>query len=153
MWHLTLPKRLGSPRKHRKLIRKLNKLAEPMPKFALQDGDLGNKAKYDFMLHHKRKELAIEYVTKTWGSIPSLQQIKGTTEYYYIVHSLQFSYCQALIREHIIAELNDVLRRLGGKNPVKVEGLPIAKDIQDAINKMQKGEIGFKEAIDATKID
>jgi hypothetical protein len=153
IWHLTLPKKLGSPRNHRRLIKRLNYLARPMPDFASKDGKLGNSVQYNFMLDHKRKDVAVEYLTRTWGSIPSLRQIKGTTEYYYIVHSLQFSYSQALIREHIIAELNNVLKRLGMRNTVKVEGLPLAKDILEAIHKMQSGEIGFAEAVAATKFE
>ncbi len=152
IWHLTLPRQLGSPRSHRALIRKLKKLSEPMPKFAIQDGGLGSSVQYDFMHHRKRKDIAVEYVTRDWGSIPSLRQIKGTTEYYYIVHSLQFSYCQALIREHIIKELNGVLARLDTGNTIEVEGLPSAKEIQQAIFDMQRGEIGFKEAIEVSRI-
>ncbi len=152
IWHLTLPSQLGSPRRQRRLIRKLKLMAEPMPKFASKDGKLGNSAQYDFMLDHKRKDLAVEYITHDWGSIPSLRQIKGTTEYYYIVHSMQFSYSQALIREHILKEINGLLARLGTKNTIKVEGLPVAKDINDAILNLQKGEIGFKEAVEVTKI-
>jgi len=152
IWHLMLPKKLGPPRRHRSLIRKLNYLSKPVPDFATKDGKMGASAQYDFMLDHDRKEIAVEYLTKKWGSIPSLRQIKGTTEYYYIIHSLQFSYSQALIREHIIVELNSIVARLGTRNTIKVEGLPLAKDIKEAMNKLQKGEIGFEQAIAAAKV-
>jgi len=151
IWHLTLPATLGSPQAHRRLLKKLNRISEIMPSFTRGDGDMGQRRNYDFMAHNKNKEVGAEFITGVWGSIPSLGRIKGTTEYYYIVHSLQFKHCQALLREHIIGELNSVLNRLGVHNSIKVTGLAAAADIQAAISKMEKGEIGFKEALAATK--
>lgn len=149
IWHIKLPRKLGTPRKHRKMLKKLNALSEPMPKFAHKDGDLGQSAKYDFMAHHHVKDIAVEQTTSHWGSIRSLSQIKGTTEYYYIVNRLQATYSQALLREHIIDEINDLLGKLGIKNKLKVEGLKLAADIKDAIRKLEKGEIGFDKATNA----
>lgn len=149
IWHIKLPRKFGTPRRHRKMLKKLNVLSEPMPKFTHKDGDLGQSAKYDFMVHSHAKKIAVEQITSRWGSIRSLSQIKGTTEYYYIVNRLQATYSQALLREHIINEINDLLRKLGVKNNLKLEGLKLATDIKDAIRKLEKGEIGFDKAMNA----
>lgn len=151
IWHITLPRSLGTPRQHRKMLKKLNLLSEPTPKFTYDDGDLGSSAKYDFMAHHHTKDIALESITSSWGSIRSLSQIKGTTEYYYIVNRLQATYSQALLREHIIHKINDLLTRLGVKNSLKVEGLKTPSGIRNAISKLERGEIGFSEAMDAIK--
>jgi hypothetical protein len=149
IWHIKLPRKLATPRKHRKMLKKLNTLSEPMPEFALKDGELGGSVKYDFTKHHYNKEIAVEHTTTRWGSIRSLSQIKGTTEYYYIVNRLQATYSQALLREHIFAEVNKLLHRLGVKNSVKVEGLSSSSELLQAIKKLEKGEIGFSEALKA----
>ncbi len=151
IWHLKLPRKLGTPRAHRKMLKRLNLLSEPMPEFALKDGELGSSAKYDFSVHHHLKDLAIERTTSGWGSIRSLNQIKGTTEYYYIVNRLQSAYSQALLREHIVKEINALLLQLGIKNTIEVEGLALAKDIKATIPKLEKGEIGFDKALEALK--
>lgn len=151
IWHIKLPRKLGTPHEHRKMLKKLNALSEPMPKFTHKDGDLGQSARYDFMVHNHAKEIAVEQTTSRWGSIRSLSQIKGTTEYYYIVNRLQATYSQALLREHIINEINDLLRKLGVKNNIKLEGLKLATDIKDTIKKLEKGEMGFDEAVSAIK--
>ncbi len=151
IWHLKLPRKLGTPRSHRKMLKRLNVLSEPMPEFALKDGELGSSAKYDFSVHHHLKDLAIERVTSNWGSIRSLSQIKGTTEYYYIVNRLQSAHSQALLREHIIKEINELLSQQGVKNTIKVEGLALSKDIKATIPRLEKGEIGFDEALKALK--
>lgn len=151
IWHVKLPRKLGTPRQHRKMLKCLSALSEPMPEFALKDGDMGGSAKYDFMTHHHNKDIAVELTTNRWGSMRSLSQITGTTEYYYIVNRLQATYSQALLREHIVHQINDLLTKLGVKNGLKVEGLKTSADIKDTIKKLEKGEIGFGEAMDAIK--
>ena len=151
IWHIKLPRKLGSPRSHRKLLKRLAKLSLPMPEFTQKDGDLGQSANYNFVLHHDKKELAVEQLMTKWGSIPSLNQLKHTTEYYYIVHNLQFSHSQALLREHILSEMNVLIKRLGIDNEVVMTGVGTSTDIAEAIKKLDKGEIGFSEALKSAK--
>lgn len=151
IWHIKLPRKLGTPRQHRKMLKKLNLLSEPMPEFALKDGKLGGSANYDFISHHLSKDIAIEQTTANWGSISSLSQIKGTTEYYYIVNRLRSTRSQALLREHILSEINKLLCQLGIKNSIKVDGLVLSTEILEAIKKLEKGEVGFSEALKVIK--
>lgn len=151
IWHIKLPRKLGSPRSHRRLLKRLAKLSAPMPEFTHKDGDLGQSANYDFVLHHDKKELAVEQLMAKWGSIPSLRQLKHTTEYYYIVHNLQFLHSQALLREHILSEMNKLIARLGVDNKIMMSGLGTSTDIDEAIKKLEKGEIGFSEALKTAK--
>jgi len=147
MWHLKLPKELGSPKQHQKMIDNLNKLSEPMPKFALSDTTLGSDLGYDFMTHRTSLDIAVERQTYRWGSIPSLNQIRGTSEYYYMFNRLKFSRAQALIREHTIEELNKLLQQIGFGGTIKIEGLPLAREISNTIPKLSKGEVGFEEVV------
>jgi hypothetical protein len=151
IWHVKLPRKLGTPRKHKKMLKRLNLLSQPMPEFALKDGSLGGSAKYDFTKHRQSKDIAVEQVTSTWGSIRSLSRIQGTTEYYYIVNRLQATRSQALLREHLFLDINRLLKRLGVKNSIKVEGLKTSQEISDSIEKLENGTISFSEAIDVTK--
>lgn len=151
IWHIKLPRKLGTPRSHRRLLKRLAKLSVPMPEFAHKDGDLGQSAKYEFVLHHDKKELAVEQLTAKWGSIPSLRQINHTTEYYYIVHNLKFLRSQAMLREHILSEINNLINRLGVDNKIMMSGVGVSTDIAEAIKKLDKGEIGFSEAFKMAK--
>lgn len=151
IWHIKLPRKLGTPRSHRRLLKRMAKLSVPMPEFTHKDGDLGQSAKYEFVLHHDKKELAVEQLTANWGSIPSLRQLKHTTEYYYIVHNLQFLRSQAMLREHILSEMNNLIQRLGIDNKIMMSGVGISSDIEEAIKKLDRGEIGFSEALKTAK--
>lgn len=149
IWHLKLPRRLGTPRHHRKMISKLNLLSKPMPEFVFKDNELGGSVKFDFMAHRHSKEVAVEHTTSNWGSIRSLSQVKGTTEYYYIVNRLQATYSQALIREHLIDQMNLLLERLDIDNKIFVEGLAGSSDIKKSIKLLEEGKIGFAEALES----
>lgn len=151
IWHVKLPRKLGTPRKHRRMLKRLNVLSQPMPEFALSDSDLGGSAKYDFTKHRQSKDIAVEQVTSTWGSIRSLSRIQGTTEYYYIVNRLKATHSQALLREHLFIEINALLKRLGVKNGIKIEGLKTSQDISESIRKLESGAISFAEAMNVTK--
>jgi len=151
IWHLKLPKKLGSPSRHRRTLKKLNLLSNTTPAFVFEDGKLGGSVNYDFTKHRYNSEVAVENTTSEWGSIWSLSQIKGTTEYYYIVNRLRSCRSQALLREHIISEVNRLISRVGVKNSIQVKGLALSSDISEAISKLERGEIGFEEAMKATK--
>lgn len=147
IWHIKLPRKLGSPRSHRKLLKKLAKLSSPRPEFTHKDGYFGQSAYYNLMLHQDKKELAVEQIMAKWGSIPSLKQLNHTTEYYYIVRNLQFSYSKALLREHILFEINSLIKRLGIDNEIVITGIATSTDIAEAIRKLDEGKIGFSEAL------
>jgi hypothetical protein len=150
MWHIELPRELGSPNEHRAMLVALAR-QEPIAGFALEDGQLGASQGYDFSEHRRAADIATERATRAWGTIPSLQQIDGTTEYYYIARSLQFMRSQALVGEHIMAELNSLLRRLGVSAQIHVEGLPTAALIAEYIAKLEKGEMSFTTALQASR--
>ena len=151
IWHLSLPRKLGTPRQHRNMLKRLKVLSGSMPDFALMDGALGGSAKYDFKVHHQNKDIAVEHTTAGWGSIRSLGRIKGTTEYYYIANILQSAYSRALLREHILSEINNLLCTLGIKNSIRIEGIVSSTEIEETIVQLEQGEIGFTEALKAIK--
>jgi hypothetical protein len=129
----------------------LNSLSEPMPEFVLADGKMGSSVNYDYSAHRFSKEVAVENATANWGSIRSLSRIKGTTEYYYVLNCLKATRSQAILREHILSELNKLLKRMGVNNQIKIEGLVKPAEISNAIKKLDKGEVGFSEALESIK--
>jgi hypothetical protein len=152
MVRLTLPEALGTPEEHRALLRELVKLSTSMPKFALESPELGRDSGYDFAAHHRAQEVAIERAMAKWGTVPSVRRLKGTTEYFFIVRTLQFARSQALIREHIIHELNLLLRRLGVERTISVSGLPAAEAITATMERLERGETDFKSAMEVIEM-
>jgi hypothetical protein len=88
---MALPADLGTPEEHREFLAELVKLSSSMPKFALESQQLGKDSGYDFMAHQRAQEIAIEHAMAKWGTVPSVRHLKGTTDYFFIVRTLQFS--------------------------------------------------------------
>jgi hypothetical protein len=152
VWRLGLPKELGSGRQHRRLLRRLEALSEPMPRFALESLDMGRASAYDFSAHRRACDRLMERATKRWGSVPSLQRpVEGSTEYFFIARRLAFRRAQALLREHVTSELNSFLARLGLDDRVVVSGIPTASEIDATLEGLQRGDATFAEALDSTK--
>lgn len=150
MWHVKLPSELGTPKAYRRMLIELAQ-REPLASFALEDGRLGANQGYEFSVHRRASDIAVERATRAWGTIPSLQRIAGATEHYYVARRLQFLRSQALVREHVVAELNRLLNRQGVSAAVRVDGLPTAAEISDHMTKLSRGEVSFTAALQACR--
>lgn len=152
IWRISLPHGLGSARSYRRLLRRLAALSDPsMPDFALKDLGHGRSVGYEFSAQHEAAERLMERAMRRLGSVPSLQSPVGdSTEYFYISRRVQFRHSQALLREHIIAELNGLLRRLGISATVVVSGLVTSAQLAETARRLHQGEISFEDTLNAT---
>ena len=53
---------------------------------------------------------------------------------------------------NILSEMNNLIQRLGVENKIMMSGVGMSSDINEAIKKLDKGEIGFSEALKIVKI-
>jgi hypothetical protein len=155
IWRLTLPRQLGSPGSHRRLLRRLAALSDPaMPDFVLRNPlDQGRSTGYDFGVERAAEDRLMERATRRWGTTMSIQRPVGdSNEYFFISRRLAFLEAQALLREHLIAEINRLMRRLKIDASIKVTGIPTASEIAESLKRLHRGEISFAEALDSTRI-
>jgi hypothetical protein len=148
IWRVRLPRRLGGVRGHRRMLRALGERTSPHPRFIFEGTDMGRSAGYDFAVHRRACEVEIERATQRWGTIPSRFRVEGTTEYFLFSRRLAFKHAQAELREHILAELNQLLARLGLIHRLQVTGLRPAAEIDRALRQLQAGELTVAEAMD-----
>lgn len=151
IWRIALPHGLGSVQKHRKMIRHLNELSNTTPPFTFEGLDFGARDGFEFDYRHMSTDIAIEQCTRRFGTIPSLGQLKYTMEYYFIAKRIQSALAKALLREHIIKELNSLLARLDIDNSLVVSGIPTAKEIRAIAEELRQGKISFAKAISRAK--
>lgn len=152
MWRLTLPRSLGSPRNHRRLLRRLERLSDPMPPFALNSLDLGRSAGFEFSSLRDACDRLQERATQRWGTIMSIQRPVGSsTEYFFIARRLEFHRAQAELREHIVDRLNELLKRLNVAHSIGVSGIPTAAEIAATLDRLHSGEVSFGQALDSTR--
>lgn len=147
IWRLTLPGRLGGPRRHRRMLQELRSRATPTPEFTLKSLDLGKSAGYDFSVHRTATDIGVERATRRWGTIPSLFRVEGTTEFFLFSRRLAWKKSQLEIRDHVIEELNDLLPRVGIPAKVVLEGLTTPREVEEMIEKLQAGDVTVSEAM------
>ena len=151
VWRITLPRHLGGVRRHRRMLKMLRTRSSPTPAFVLRSMDMGRAAGYEFQAHEMACVVGTERATRRWGTMPSFFRVKGTTEYFSFSRRLAFKRSQAELRDHVIAELNAFLERIGLKNRLVVEGLVSPREISEMMNKLQAGEVTVSEAMDVDR--
>lgn len=122
-----------------------------MPEFALKGLDRGGSVGYEFSAQRAAADRLTEKAMHRWGSVPSLQRPVGdSTEFFFISRRVQFRRSQALLREHIIQDLNGLLSRLKVPASVVVSGLTTSDQLSEILQQLHQGRIGFADALEAT---
>lgn len=149
IWRVKIPHELGGVKGYRKVLKKLRKYNHLGPRFYRQDLEHSLTTKnYDFQKYVRNSKIYFNRVTQKWGWNRRDWSQDKCTEYYSFYKMLSFRYAQAILREHIIREINQLLDRLSVKCKLNVIGLPTAKEILQIRNDMQKGDISFTEVSD-----
>jgi hypothetical protein len=94
----------------------------------------------------------VEHLTRKWGGIPRLHVVDGATEYYFFERHLQWRRSQALVREHVFAEINRLLRRLGVTNQLTVRGLPSSVELSELRIRLRRGEADFARVREESRV-
>ena len=149
IWKVNIPHELGGVSGYNRVIKRLRKYNHLGPKFYRQDLEHGLSTKnYDFIKYVRSSEIYFNSVTHKWGWNRRDWSQEKCTEFYSFYKMLSFRYAQAVLREHIINEINQLLNRLSLKCKLVVNGLPAANEILQMRNSMQKGDLSFTEVSD-----
>lgn len=146
VWRITTPKELGGPKRYRSMIRNLCKFGMP-PAFYMEDLE-ANKTNSHFDLTEYRLQTDVykSKQTRTWGWTGRDYTLEKWTEYYQLYRLLNFAKAQAILREHIVFELNALFRRLHLAAKIEIEGLNTPSDFTSIQHNLAAGQIGFTEA-------
>lgn len=149
IWKVKIPHELGGVWGYKKVLRKLRNYNRLGPEFYRQDLERGITAKdFDFSKYVRSGEIYLNRVTHNWGWNRRDWSQDKCTEFYSFYKMLSFRHAQALLREHIIKEINLLLDRLSVKCKLVVTGLPTSDEILQIRNDMQKGELSFTAVSD-----
>lgn len=154
---LSFPAALGGVRGHHKLMRGLSIIDKSfMPRFLMDDMELHQQTPtYDSIIHKESLEIYLGKTTRRVGWNARSMQDDTCLEYYRIYRYVKFERSKALLREYILDRLNTTIskigRKMGFKAQIQVQGLPSSKDLYSLFERLDKGEVQFSEAFDATR--
>ncbi len=153
MLTVRMPKSLGGVVGFRCVLKGLKKYNGVGPRFYLRNIEReGFSHNFDFSTYMRMQKIYMNKVTSTWGWNGRDMTQEICTEYYTLDKLLSFRRAQAVLREHILDEINKFLNRLSLKCQVLVKGLPTPGDIDAIKRDMRDGNISFTEAMDRVRI-
>lgn len=153
VWCLEMPLALGGRSAYRSILRELRRFEHLGPKFWSKDLERGTQSKnFDFQRYVRNSEIYYGQVTKKWGWNRRDWSQERCTEFFTIYKKMRFLWAQAILREHIINELNSLFKRLDIKCQLEVNGLPTSDDICQENTKLLKGEITFSAALGLVRL-
>jgi hypothetical protein len=144
IWRIEMPPTLGGEKGYLNILNELKRFDSLGPEF--WQNNLGNSKKtkdFDFQRYIRSVEIYRSKVTKIWGWNRRDSSQDRSTEFYYFYKKVTFRLAQAVLREHIILELNALLGRLGIDCQIIVNGLPSPSEIDEIKRALLAGELSF----------
>lgn len=153
IWYLEMPPALGCRRGYRAVLRRLKRFERLGPEFWRKDLDRGvQKSAFDIQRYARDSDIYIGRVTKLWGWNRRDWSQERCTEFFTFYKMIRFSWAKAMLREHVVAELNRLFIRLGIKCVLKVTGLPTPGDILQINDELSDGRIPFSVVSDRVRL-
>lgn len=147
LWSISMPSALGGAWGHKRLLCKLNRYGNVGPNFYMdsledQDGSHAFSAKE----YWRESEIYWRRLTKRWGWGRRDYSDAYTMEFYRLYKRLTFKWAQATLREHVIAEVNGLLKRLDIEASITLTGLICPDAIMKCRDELTSGHISFEQA-------
>lgn len=145
LWKISIPKNLQNIYSYKRILSSIDKFDSLMPK-AFQD-DLhngkNNYYNYDTKKYREKQFLYVNDLTSEWGWNQRSMSDELTTEFYKNYKYIKFNLSQAIFREHIVNELNNLFKKFNLEVSIKIEGLATSKDYEQHIEKYINNDIGY----------
>ena len=147
LWVIHMPPLLGGKKGHKKLISQLARYHKLTPDFQMAEmSEQRKRFTLDFDYYHKTKIIREWQLTKRWGWNHRSFSTDDTTKLHLFYRTITFSWALAVLREHILQELNRLLTRLGVEATIAWSGLPLPEEVLRVRKQMLDGELSFGEA-------
>jgi hypothetical protein len=144
VWRLRLPRQFGSIRKYRAMLAQLSAWPTLGPDFVHSELEK-RRFPQDFSVSDYSRLLRVHQyrVTRDWGWTTRDWSLDYVTEFYQFHRLATFKWAQAILREHIVSELNTFLLRQGIGARVALQNVPLASTILHAREQLKNGAIDF----------
>jgi len=153
VWYLEMPSDLGGRKGYSSVLKRLRRFEHLGPEFWRRGLEHGAQSRdFDFQRYVRNSEIYYGQVTKTWGWNRRDWSQERCTEFFTFYKMIRFKKAQAMLREHVVAELNGLFARLGIKCELQVMGLPTPEAIQQTERELSEGRITFGAASDRVRI-
>lgn len=153
IWKLEMPSVLGGRKGYKMVLTRLRRFERLGPHFWKEDLERGDQSKYfNFQQYVMTAEVYYGRVTRTWGWNRRDWSQERSTEFFTFYKMVTFRWAQAVLREHVISEINGLFVRLGMDCILRVSGLPTSDEILGVRGELLSGNISFSRVADIVTI-
>lgn len=155
---LSMPKELGGIKKYKGLLKQLKWLSDcNIPEFVMDDMAIQKQQKgYEFSIYENSHDIYLANITKNMGWTARGLFNKHSLEYYFFYRHLMFDKTRAILREYILRNLNDILKKTGKKMnfeaKIKINGIPSSQDYDNYIKQLMEGSLKFSEVVKLSSV-
>lgn len=154
VWIVEMPRSLGGYRGYRRILRGLARFHTTAPAFWMKELEASrrNASHFDFSVYRRETEVLQCRITRRWGWNHRDLTSNNWTEFALFYRMMTFRASQALLREHILLELNALLERLAVKAEIEISGLATSENIFGLRSEMVFGNISYAKAYEVTSV-
>jgi hypothetical protein len=150
VWRVEMPRELNGVQGFRRVLRELAAWSSFGPKFFQDDLKKQQMSKeYVFAEYQRAHQVCLYSTTRKWGWNCRDSSGNYITEFYWFYRHFTFKWAQAVLRGHIVGELNTLFRRLGIAAQIVVEGVSSPEEILTVREQMCAGLVDFAGATKA----
>jgi hypothetical protein len=153
IWRVEMPRQLGGCANYRRTLSAVARIGDGMSAYSdLEDLKLNRLSGFDFNVRQQAVKKYRAALTKTFGYGFRDTDSECMTECYFVYRHITLAWAKAVIRSHIIDEINQLASRLGILARIDVEGLLSPDEIIDVRQKAISGETPLVEALEAIRV-
>lgn len=153
VFEVRMPRPLGGVRGYRRLMRRLEGVPLSNPKYLLREPyDSKTWKQFDFDAYRRFHDTLVATLTKRWGWHMRDYELRRQTEFYFFYRTLTMLWAKAVLRDHIVGELNQLFKRVGYRVAISVSGLPIPSEILASRRQLETGDFKFAEVSRLSRI-
>ena len=148
-----MPSQLGGTKGYLRILGGLKRYKGTFPPF-LQEDLHAQRANPNFQPseYTRYKQAWMARLTIPWGWPRRDTSLNHETEFFHFYRTITFRWAQAILRDHIIDELNLLLKKLQINSQITIHGIPTPASILEIRQKMADGNISFAEAFEMTSL-
>jgi hypothetical protein len=147
VWQIKIPPQLGGAKGWRRLQHDLRNYTDLPRSYGDQMIRKTIPPNYDFSETVRMTRYFLLRRTRTWGWLGRDSSVESQTEFFVVYRTLTFEWAVATLRDHIVAQLNALLVRLGIRAAITLRGVLSPDDILSLRGRMTAGELDFSEAL------
>lgn len=150
-WTIRFPDSLGGSSYYKRFISNLADYSKISPLLMIPGTSFTKTPGYNFSEYANEYALSLRRHTRKIGWTHRDRDERLFSSFHYVYRYLKFKITKALLRDHVVAELNRFLdenaKQLGIKTQIILNGIPTVEDLREQLEAWKNGQIADADQV------